>query len=37
MSPEEVRLDLAGADEFSMVCQSLPRTDPYALERSGLQ
>jgi hypothetical protein len=21
-------LDLAGADEFSVVCQSLPRTDP---------
>ena len=28
MSPEEVRLDLAGADEFSLLCQSLPCADP---------
>ena len=32
---EHEQLDLAGADEFSMVVQSLPRTDPYS--RSGLQ
>jgi hypothetical protein len=25
MSPEAVRLDRAGADEFLVVCQSLPR------------
>ena len=29
-SPEAVRLDRAGADEFSVACRSLPRTDPYA-------
>jgi hypothetical protein len=28
MCPEHVRLDLAEADEFSVVCQSRPRTDP---------
>jgi hypothetical protein len=28
--PEDVRVDLAGADESSVVCQSLPGTDPYA-------
>jgi len=28
MIPEEVTLDLAGADEFSLACRSLPRTDP---------
>jgi len=28
MSPKEVTLDLAGTDEFSLACQSLPRTDP---------
>ncbi len=27
-SPEGARLDLVGADEFSVVCQSLARTDP---------
>ena len=27
-SPEEVTLDLAGTDEFSLACQSLSRTDP---------
>ena len=27
---EHEQLDLAGADEFSMVVQSLPRTDPYS-------
>src|SRR5437762_2439146 len=31
MTPEDVRLDLAGADEFSVVCQSLPRTDPQSV------
>jgi hypothetical protein len=30
MTSEDTRLDLAGADEFSVVCESLPRTDPYA-------
>src|SRR6266540_1243382 len=29
-SPEAVRLDRAGADEFSVACRSLPQTDPYA-------
>jgi hypothetical protein len=28
MSPEEVMLDLAGTDESSLACRSLPRTDP---------
>ena len=28
MTSEDVRLDLAGADEFLVVCRSLPRTDP---------
>jgi hypothetical protein len=28
MPPEEVTLDLTGTDEFSLACQSLPRTDP---------
>jgi hypothetical protein len=33
-----VRLDLAGADEFSVVvCQSLPGTDPYTPRSSRLQ
>jgi hypothetical protein len=27
MSPEEVTLDVVGTDEFSLACQSLPRTD----------
>jgi hypothetical protein len=26
--PEDVTLDLAGADAFSVACQSLPPTDP---------
>ena len=32
MSPEEVTLDVAGADEFSPACQSLPRTDPLGAQ-----
>lgn len=28
MSPEDVRLEVAGPDEFSVVAESLPRTDP---------
>jgi hypothetical protein len=28
MFPEEVTLDLAGTDEFSLATPSLPRTDP---------
>ena len=30
LSPEDVRPDLAGADEFSVAWQSLPRTDPQS-------
>ena len=30
MFPEELTLDLAGTDEFSLATPSLPRTDPYA-------
>jgi hypothetical protein len=30
MSPGVVRLDLAGADDFSVAWQSLPRTDPQS-------
>ena len=37
MTSEDARLDLAGADEFSVVCESLPRTDPYAARKSRLQ
>jgi len=28
MLPEELTLDLAGTDEFSLATPSLPRTDP---------
>jgi hypothetical protein len=28
MTPEDVRLVVAGADEFSVVCRSPPRADP---------
>ena len=37
MSPGAVRLDRAGADEFSVVCQSLPRMESYAPRESRLQ
>jgi hypothetical protein len=32
MSPEEVTLDLAGTDEFSLARQSLPRSDPQSAQ-----
>jgi hypothetical protein len=32
MSPEEVTLDVAGTDEFSLACQSLPRTHRKRLD-----
>ena len=28
MTPEDVRLVVAGGDEFSVVCRSLPHRDP---------
>jgi len=34
MTSEDARLDLAGADEFSVVRESLPRTDPKAARKS---
>jgi len=37
MSPGDARLDLAGTDESSVVCQSLLRADPYAAVRCGLE
>jgi hypothetical protein len=33
MTPEEVRLDFAEADEFSVVCQSLLHMCPWQGER----
>jgi hypothetical protein len=36
MSPEEVTLDLAGTDEFSLTYQSLPRTDRSVIARNVL-
>jgi hypothetical protein len=35
MSPEDVRLDLAGADEFSIVCQSLAGAERWAAGLPG--
>jgi hypothetical protein len=36
MSPEEVTLDLAGTDEFSLAYQSLPRTERSVIAQNVL-